>query len=321
MFAWPPVAAPPEVCAGRYDHVSAFRFDRSRAPSVAADLRQGPRRVRRGRQPRPGAAPRRRRARAAGRAGRPVRHRLRPAHRRHARQLHRARAHRADDQRLAARAAAALARRRHRHAARRQHASTRTRRSTGTASSCPPTWTACRASAFTGIAPGETYPYRFTSPPERHLLVSQPFRLPGAAGRLRSARDRAARAGAVPASTASTWCCCPTGPTRIRAHVFARLKKQSDYYNLRQRTRRRLRARRAARRPRRDARRTRAPGRAMRMNPTDLADVGGAHLHLPDERPAAGGELDRAVPPGRAGAAALHQRLGDDRTSTCASPA
>ena len=35
------------------------------------------------------------------------------------------------------------------------------------------------------------------------------------------------------------------------------------------------------------------------------------HLHLPDERPGAGGQLDRAVHARRAGAAALHQRLGD----------
>ena len=48
----------------------------------------------------------------------------------------------------------------------------------------------------------------------------------------------------------------------------------------------------------------------MRMDPTDLADVTG--LHLPGERPRPRRQLDRPVPARRKGAAALHQRLGDD---------
>ena len=131
-------------------------------------------------------------------------------------------------------------------------------------------------------------------------------------GRLRADRHRTACSRTCSRSTASTSCCCRTGPTRIRARVFARLKKQSDYYNFRKRTRRRLPqatcARRGSARP---SPIERAWG-AMRMNPTDLADVGGGDLHLPDERRHAGGQLDRPVRARRARAAALHQRLGDD---------
>ena len=95
------------------------------------------------------------------------------------------------------------------------------------------------------------------------------------------------------------------------ARIFSKLKKRSDYYNYRQRTIGDFV---------RDARanglgRTLAERGAwggMRMNPTDLADVTGAHLHLPDERHAAGRQLDRPLPAGRARAPALHQRLGDD---------
>ena len=49
--------------------------------------------------------------------------------------------------------------------------------------------------SFDGIRPGGSYTYRFPRPPGRHLLVPLARRLPGAAGRLRPAGDRAARAG------------------------------------------------------------------------------------------------------------------------------
>ena len=58
--------------------------------------------------------------------------------------------------------------------------------------------------SFHGIAPGETFDVPLHGAPERHLLVSQPLGLPGAARPLRPARHRAARAGAVRATTAST---------------------------------------------------------------------------------------------------------------------
>jgi len=71
-------------------------------------------------------------------------------------------------------------------------------------------------------------------------------------------------------------------------HVFGRLKKQSDYYNIRQRTLGDLV---------RDARRDglgatladRLAWATMRMNPTDLADVGGAtYTYLMNGQPPAG---------------------------------
>ena len=76
--------------------------------------------------------------------------------------------------------------------------------------------------------------------------------------------------------------------------VFARLKKQSDYYNFRQADGRRLRQRRTNDRPRRARSPSARRGVEMRMEPTDLADVSGLHLHVSDERRRAGRQLDRA---------------------------
>ena len=94
------------------------------------------------------------------------------------------------------------------------------------------------------------------------------------------------------------------------ARVFAKLKKQSDYYNFHQRT-----VGDFFRDVRTQGFRQRSPtatrGDEMRMNPTDLADVVGSHLHLSDERHGAGGKLDGAVQARRARAPAVHQRLGD----------
>ena len=71
-------------------------------------------------------------------------------------------------------------------------------------------------------------------------------------------------------------------------HVFGRLKKQSDYYNIRQRTLGDL-----VRDVKRDGLGATLAERrawaAMRMNPTDLADVGGAtYTYLMNGRPPAG---------------------------------
>ena len=49
--------------------------------------------------------------------------------------------------------------------------------------------------SFHGIRPRESYTYHFRGQAVRHLLVSQPLRIPGAARRLWAARDRSARAG------------------------------------------------------------------------------------------------------------------------------
>ena len=71
------------------------------------------------------------------------RHAIRSHHRRDAGQLHRRRAPRHRRQRPVARAAAAQAPRRRRHDPRARTGCARRARSTGTASSCPRTWTAC----------------------------------------------------------------------------------------------------------------------------------------------------------------------------------
>ena len=86
---------------------------------------------------------------------------------------------------------------------------------------------------------------------------------------------------------AITWCCSRTGRTRIRTR-FRAAAKQSDYYNREPRT---------AEDFLRDARtlglsatlaERRAWG-AMRMNPTDIADVGGAtYTYLMNGAPPAG---------------------------------
>ncbi len=51
---------------------------------------------------------------------------------------------------------------------------------------------------------------------------------------------------------------------------------------------------------------------AMRMDPTDVADVNGSTYHIPRQRLWPARQLDRAVQSRRAGAAAHRQRVGDD---------
>ena len=94
------------------------------------------------------------------------------------------------------------------------------------------------------------------------------------------------------------------------ARVFARLKKQSDYYNRRQRTMGDLRSRRSGAGTEERARGSRALGRDA-DEPDRSRGCLRLHLHVSDERHGARRQLDRALQPRRARAAALRQRIGD----------
>ena len=129
----------------------------------------------------PGIVGRRPRASATGNV---VRKRVRPVHRRDARESSpAARAARAHRQRIAAGADAALARRRHRDAARRQRVwrEATTRRSTGTASCCPPNMDGVPGLELPRHPPRRDAYLSLPRQAVRHLLVPQPFRLPGTA--------------------------------------------------------------------------------------------------------------------------------------------
>ena len=128
--------------------------------------------------------------------------------------------------------------------------------------------------SFHGIRPGESYLYRFKRPASGHVLVSQPFGFPGTARAVRAARDRAARAGAVSRTTATTWSCFQTGPTKTRHRLFAKLKKHSDYYNFNKRTVGDF-MRDVEHKGWRATIEDRQMWGEMRMSPTDLADVSG----------------------------------------------
>ena len=116
----------------------------------------------------------------------------------------------------------------------------------------------------------------------RHVLVPQPFGISGTARTVWSARHRAARA--EPFKYDREHVVMLTDWTDENpARVFAKLKKRSDYYNFNQRTvgdffrdvrTQGLKA----------ALADRKMWGEMRMNPTDLADVSGLHLHISDER-------------------------------------
>ena len=101
--------------------------------------------------------------------------------------------------------------------------------------------------------------------------------------------------------------------------VFAKLKKQSDYYNFRQRTLTTFL---------RDVRKhglgaTLAERRMwgqMRMSAADLADVTGYTYTYLMNGQRARRQLDRAVHAGREGPAPLHQRVRRCPTSTCGFP-
>ena len=113
--------------------------------------------------------------------------------------------------------------------------STRTRRSTGTASCCPPTWTACPASASTASIRARRTRYRFTvkqngtywyhshSGFQEQQGVYGPLVIePREPDPFRYDREHVV--------LLTDW--TDEDPER----VFTKLKKQSDYYNFRQRT-------------------------------------------------------------------------------------
>ena len=118
---------------------------------------------------------------------------------------------------------AALARRRHgRRCASPTAAGTTRPRSTGTASCCRPTWTACRASASTASRRARRFIYRFPVKPGRHLLVSQPFALPGTGRPVRPDRHRAARRRAVSRRPRPRGAAVRLDRRRSRAHLRRR---------------------------------------------------------------------------------------------------
>ncbi|MDF5829373.1 multicopper oxidase domain-containing protein [Pseudomonas aeruginosa] len=95
-------------------------------------------------------------------------------------------------------------------------ASPRTPRSTGTASSCRPTWMACRALSFEGIAPGGLYEYHFEVRQNGTYCYHSHSGLQEQAG-VYGALVIDAREPEPFSSTATTWCCSATGRTRSRS--------------------------------------------------------------------------------------------------------
>ena len=103
--------------------------------------------------------------------------------------------------------------------------------------------------------------------------------------------------------------------------IVSNLKQQSDYYNYQRAHARHLLVATSG---------EKGLG-ATRVGPADVGPDAHEpdrhhgrdrrHLHLPDQRPAAGRQLDGAVHARRESAPALHQRLVDDAPSTCASRA
>ncbi len=101
--------------------------------------------------------------------------------------------------------------------------------------------------------------------------------------------------------------------------IYATLKRQSDYYNFGQRTLRRLRCATCASKGFSAARSpTRRMWGEMRMNPTDFADVSGYTYTYLMNGAAPAGNWTGLFKPGETRAAALHQRLVDEHSSTCA---
>ena len=159
----------------------------------------------------------------------------------------------------------------------------------------------------------------FHGPPGRHLLVPQPFRRPGAGGLLRAHRHRAGERRAL------------QGRARLRgdaerppSDVARRHPAQAEAgAGLLQRPPAQL-ARPAARSGRCEDDRATA---GHHLRPPDVGrDAHGSDrpgrrhgLYLPGERTRPDRQLDWPVQARRAGAAALHQRLGDDDLR-CAHP-
>ena len=144
---------------------------------------------------------------------------------------------------------------------------------------------------------------------ERHVLVSLALGIPRANGPLRRARHRAARARAVRLRPRARRAALGLDRSRSAGAVSA-AEAPLRLLQLPETHARRLRARREARRLRGRARRAprvgahahaaERPRRRQRRR-----------LHVSHERPRARRQLDGAVPPRRARAPAVHQRLGD----------
>ena len=164
--------------------------------------------------------------------------------------------------------------------------------------------------SFRGIAPGETFVYRFpvhqsgTYWYHSHSMFQEQSGLYGAIviepkGGYAQAFDRDY------VVLLSDWSFEPPEA------IVSNLKFQSDYYNYGQRTLGTF-VDDAQRKGLAETVANRIEWGKMRMSPTDILDVIGRHLYLPDQWPSARCRLDRTVPPRRAGAAAVHQRLGDE---------
>jgi FtsP/CotA-like multicopper oxidase with cupredoxin domain len=162
--------------------------------------------------------------------------------------------------------------------------------------------------SFMGIAPGATFTYRFkvnqsgTYWYHSHSRFQEQIGLYGPI--VVEPRRRAPRAEREHVVLLSDW------TDHDPEHIYATLKRQSDYYNFGKRTAATfMRDARAQGLARRAA--ERRMWNAMRMDPTDLADVTGyAYTYLMNgATPAATGPAVRAR---RTRALALHQRLVDD---------
>ena len=153
--------------------------------------------------------------------------------------------------------------------------------------------------SFDGIAPGETFTYRFKVNQSRHVLVSRALALSGTdrASTARSSSSRAT-ASATPREREhvvllSDWTDLDPG-----ARSIATLKKQSDYFNFGQRTAGDFVARRALARAGRHARRAPHVGRDAHESDRPHRRLR-LRLHLSDERrrrrPATGRRCSRAA--------------------------
>ena len=173
--------------------------------------------------------------------------------------------------------------------------------------------------SFHGIRPGETFTYRFqlkqagTYWYHAHSSLQEAKGVYGAI--VIEPRD------ADPVAADRDYVVLLSDWSDEDPHAIVRkLKIQADYYNRHKQTVGDLfrDARRDGWAPRiadrkalgRDAHEPDRPGRRQRH-----------HLHLPGQRRHAGRQLDRPVQARRESAAAFHQRLGDDLSSTCAFPA
>ena len=237
-----------------------------------------------------------------GQTKRARRHRVRPGHRRDAGELHRRHAPGDHRQRLAAGAAAALARGHHGQPARAQRAARGSIHGHETSIHwhgilLPANMDGVPGLSFNGIHRGETLPVPLRRPPERHLLVPQPFR---------DSRNRPACTAPIVIDAARS-----PSPSRYDRDYVVMLSRLD-----RPRTRRAVRAAEEDGRttttstkrtvgdfcamtqrdgPAADARRPQDVGRDAHDADRPVGRQR-QHLHLPDERHDRAGQLDRPVP-------------------------